>query len=238
MSYGGTDYEVPRRCSSSSRPGSSSPPSRAAEGNQSLASLGIDPSKWLTNAKNAGKAKVGDTDTIKITGDVDVSKLLDDVNAALQKIRSLGGAQAAQLPSQLTAGEKQQAEDAIKELNVEIYTGADDKILRRFVVTMKLAVPNKASAGPSPPTSSSTSSSRTSTRSQDINAPENTKPFSQLMSKLRASATPGSAPGAAPGQSGGSSGTSQENLQKYSECIQKANGDTSKMRKCADLLTP
>jgi len=28
------------------------------------------------------------------------------------------------------------------------------------------------------------------------------------------------------------------NLQKYSECIKKANGDTSKMQKCADLLTP
>ena len=31
---------------------------------------------------------------------------------------------------------------------------------------------------------------------------------------------------------------SQENLQKYSECIQKSSGDTSKMQKCADLLTP
>jgi len=47
-----------------------------------------------------------------------------------------------------------------------------------------------------------------------------------------------SAGGGVTGQSGGSSGTSQENLQKYSECIQKANGDTSKMQKCADLLTP
>src|SRR4051794_40125850 len=31
----------------------------------SLATLGIDPRRWLTNPKNAGEAKVGDTDTIK-----------------------------------------------------------------------------------------------------------------------------------------------------------------------------
>src|SRR3712207_8497668 len=44
----------------------------------------------ISDAKNAGEAKVGDTDTIKITGGVDVNKLLDDVNTALDKARSLG----------------------------------------------------------------------------------------------------------------------------------------------------
>ena len=40
--------------------------------------------------KNEGEAKVGDADTIKITGGVDVAKLLDDVNTALEKASSLG----------------------------------------------------------------------------------------------------------------------------------------------------
>src|SRR5262249_51202860 len=111
--------------------------------NQSLATLGIDPSKWLTNAKNEGDAKVGDTDTIKITGYVDVSKLLDDVNSALQKVKSIGGAQASSLPDQLPDPDKKRAEDAIKDLSVEIYTGKDDKILRRMVVAMKLAAQNE-----------------------------------------------------------------------------------------------
>jgi hypothetical protein len=76
---------------------------------------------------------------------------------------------------------------------------------------------------------------------QDINAPENTKPLSELMGKLQGlglGGLGGIAGGGSSNGSGSSSGTSQENLQKYSECIQKANGDTSKMQKCADLLTP
>ena len=43
----------------------------------------------------------------------------------------------ASLPEQLTAEQKQQAVDAIKDLSVEIYTGAEDKILRRIVVAMR-----------------------------------------------------------------------------------------------------
>ena len=239
VSYGGTDYELPAAVFQQFKAGfEQSAKQGGSNSNQSLSSLGIDPSKWLTNAKNEGKAKVGDTDTIKITGDVDVSKLLDDVNTALQKIRSLGGAQAAQLPSQLSAGDKQQAEDAIKDLNVEIYTGAEDKILRRFLVTMKLAIPNKASAGTQSADVKLDFQLQDLNEGQDINAPENTKPFSQLMSKVQGLGIPGLSAGGATGQSGGSSGTSQENLQKYSECIKKANGDTSKMQKCADLLTP
>ena len=50
----------------------------------------MDPRKWLTDPRNAGEAKVGDADTIKITGGVDVDALLDDVNTALGKAASSG----------------------------------------------------------------------------------------------------------------------------------------------------
>jgi hypothetical protein len=69
---------------------------------------------------------------------------------------------------------------------------------------------------------------------QDISAPDNAKPFDELLRKLdglglgSASAGAGSASG----------GASADNLQKYSECIQKAGNDADKARKCADLLTP
>ena len=102
----------------------------------SLATLGIDPRKWLTDPQNEGEAKVGDTDTIKITGGVDVAKLLDDVNAALEKASSLGVSGAQGVPEKLTEQQRQQVADAIKDPKVEIYTGKDDKILRRMVVNM------------------------------------------------------------------------------------------------------
>src|SRR3712207_4662473 len=90
----------------------------------------------ISDAKNAGEAKVGDTDTIKITGGVDVDKLLDDVNTALDKARSLGVEGSDQLPEKLTDKQKQQAADAIKDLAVEIYTGKDDTTLRRMLINL------------------------------------------------------------------------------------------------------
>jgi hypothetical protein len=241
VSYAGTDYAVPPQVFQQFKAGFEQSAKQAGgDSNQSLTSLGIDPSKWLTNAKNEGEAKVGDTDTVKITGDVDVPKLLDDVNTALQKIRSIGGAEAAQLPEQLTEADKKQAEDAIKDLNVEIYTGADDKILRRFVIAMKLDVPNSSGGASQSADLKLDFQLQDLNEGQDISAPESTKPFSELMSKLQGLGL-GSLGGLGTGSSssgGGASGTSQENLQKYTECIQKAGSDTSKMQKCADLLTP
>ena len=65
----------PTRSSSSSRPATRRRRSRATDENQqSFASLGMDPRNWLTDPKNAGEAKVGDDDTIKITGGVDVAQ--------------------------------------------------------------------------------------------------------------------------------------------------------------------
>jgi len=102
---------------------------------QSLSSLGLDPQQWLTNPKNEGDAKVGDEDVIKITGGIDVNKLLDDVNTALSKVKQLGAQGTQNLPSQLTAEQRKQVTDAIKDPKVEIYTGKEDKILRRMVVS-------------------------------------------------------------------------------------------------------
>ena len=103
---------------------------------QSLTTLGMDPRKWLTDPRNAGEAKVGDDDTIKITGGVDVDALLDDVNTALGKVGELGLSGAGQVPDKITEAQKRQVIDAVKDPRVEIYTGKEDKILRRMVVDL------------------------------------------------------------------------------------------------------
>ena len=121
---------------------------------QSLATLGIDPQKWLKNAKNGGEAKVGDEDTIKITGDVDVSALLDDLDKALSQARSLGLQGSENLPSRLTPEQRKQFADSVKTLDVEIYTGKKDTILRRMVVNLGLAQAadtSKTAGGARPP---------------------------------------------------------------------------------------
>jgi hypothetical protein len=202
---------------------------------QSLASLGIDPRRWLTNAENAGEAKVGDTDTIKITGDVDVPKLLEDIDGALERLRRLGVQGSDQLPERLTDEEKQQTADAVERLDVEIYTGADDQILRRLVVDLGLQAPEGEAQSLDV---SFDLQLLDVNEDQDIEAPSGAKPFDELVAQLEGLGLGNlGLGGAGSGGAGGGGGADQENLERYSKCIQQAGGNSDEVRKCADLLT-
>ncbi|HEX5622132.1 MAG TPA: hypothetical protein VFX51_27140 [Solirubrobacteraceae bacterium] len=236
--YGKTEYEIPAAIFKQIQAQYEQQAKQGGDENQSLASLGIDPTKWLTNARNAGEAKVGETDTIKITGDVDVPKLLDDVNTAMGKLRSVGGGGASGLPDQLSEQDKQQAEDAIKDVSVEIYTGADDRIMRRMVVALKLEIPTDA--GTQPLDVKIDMQFQDVNEDQEIEAPENARPFSELAAKLQElgiGLNQLGAGAAGSGSSSGGGGTTQQSLDDYAKCIQDANGDSAKERKCSDALT-
>ncbi len=195
---------------------------------QSLATLGIDPRRWLTNARNEGESKVGDTETIKITGDVDVPKLLDDVNGALEKVRALGVQGSEQIPDKLTEAEKRQTAEAIDDLSVEIHTGAEDKILRRIVVTLSLTAPEAGG----------TVDVRFDLQLQEVNeaqtieAPDDAKPFEELLTQIE-----GFGLGDLGALGGAAGGGDQPNVDEYADCVAQADGDNEKVRKCADLLT-
>ena len=212
----------------------------ADKGNQqSLATLGIDPRRWLTDPKNEGEAKVGDTDTIKITGGVDINKLLDDVNTALDKARGLGVQGSDQLPEKLTDQQKQEAADAIKDLKVEIYTGKEDTTLRRMVVNTTVEAPNNGGTG----TLSLDFQLLDLNEDQSIEAPSGAKPFDQLLGQLGGLGLGGAGGTGGSGSSGdgggsGSGGASADDLKKYSDCVTEAGSDTAKAQKCAELLSP
>jgi hypothetical protein len=205
---------------------------------QSLSSLGLDPRQWLTNPKNEGDAKVGNDDTIKITGGVDVNKLLDDVNQALQKTKQLGVQGTQQLPSQLTPAQKKQVTDAIKHPKVEIYTGKDDKILRRMVVDLGI-VPPKGSSGSANINFDLSISDLN--KDQTISEPSGAQPFDKLLSQLQGLGLGGlgstGGTGATGGTSSGGGSGNNADLKKYSDCVAKAGNDTQKARDCAKILT-
>jgi hypothetical protein len=200
---------------------------------QSFASLGMDPRNWITEPHNAGEAKVGDTDTVKITGGIDVSKLLDDVNAALGKVGQLGLSGSGQVPDKLTEEQKNELIAAIKDPRVEIYTGKDDTILRRLVVNMGVNDASSNTAGKVALDISLTGVND----DQEISAPSDAKPFNQLLTKLGGSSLLGGAGTSAGSSSRSGSSSSSEDLEKYSECVRKAGSDVAKARKCADLLS-
>jgi hypothetical protein len=204
--------------------------------NQSLSSLGLDPRAWLTNPKNEGEAKVGGDDTIKITGGVNVNKLLDDVNQALKKTRELGVQGTQELPTQLTAEQRKQVVDAVKNPRVEIYTGKEDKILRRMVVALGIVAPEGSGDSGSADVKLDFAISDLN-KDQEVSEPSGAKPFDQLLSQLGGLGLGGL--GGSGSSGGGSSGSNNNaNLEKYSQCVTDAGNDVAKARKCADLLTP
>jgi hypothetical protein len=207
----------------------------------SLQTLGLDPTKWLKNARNAGDAKVGDTDTVKITGDVDVAILLDDISTALTKAGQLGLSGQAQVPTKLTDEQKRQVQEALKDVKVEIYTGADDKILRRMLIVLNVVVP-KGSGGGSAGISFDLSLLNLN-EGQDIKAPSGAKPFEELLGKLGGAggllggaAGGGSASGSGSGSAG--STASQEDLKKFTDCLTAAGSDQAKAAECAKIIKP
>ena len=238
VSYGGNTYEIAGPVYQQFKAGYEEAAKQpSGQKGQSPASLGIDPRRWLTNAENAGEAKVGNTDTIKITGDVDVPKLLDDVDGALERLRRLGVQGSDQLPERLTDEQKQQTADAVERLDVEIYTGADDRILRRIVVDLGLKAPEgHGEAGAQSADVGFDLKLREVNEDQDIEAPDNAKPFDALVEQLQGLGLGNLGLGGA-GAGAGSVGAGQENLERYSQCIQDAAGSSDEVRKCADLLT-
>jgi hypothetical protein len=240
VNFQGTDYAVSDQVFQQFKAGYEQAQKQSADkGNQqSLATLGIDPRRWLTDAENAGEAKVGDTDTIKITGGVDVNKLLDDVNTALDKARSLGVQGSDTLPEKLTDKQKQEAADAIKDLSVEIYTGKDDTTLRRMLVNMGVEAEDDGSGGATSGTLSLDFSLLELNEDQSIEAPSGAKPFDELLGQLGGLGLGGAGSTGSGSSGSGTGGASAEDLKKYSDCVTEAGSDTAKAQQCADLLSP
>jgi hypothetical protein len=210
------------------------------QGGLVLGGLGIDFTQWLRNARNEGDAQVGDAATIKIGGDADIARVVDDVDKIAQKASTLNVPGTSGLPQRLTPQQRAEAVAAVKSFTVTIYTGKDDRILRRLVVDAVLAdTPTKTNA--------KIALDLTFTKvgaAQQITPPTNPKPFSELLKvtdALGGSSALGSL-GLGAGKSpdattGSSSGAESNNVDKYAACIQKAAGDVTKARKCAALLS-
>jgi hypothetical protein len=238
LSFQGTDYVVDDQIFEQFKAGFEQAQKQGSDQQQSFASLGMDPRKWLTDPQNEGDAKVGDDDTIKITGGIDVSALLDDVNNALEKASSLGLAQADQVPERITEAQKRQVMEAVKNPRVEIYTGKEDTILRRMLVNLGVEDAESGTTG----TVAFDVSITDLNEEQDIAEPADAKPFNELMDQLGGLGLAGLGGGGAQ-QGSGSTGSgaggggSAEDFEKFSKCIEEAGDDTEKARDCADLLS-
>jgi hypothetical protein len=224
VSFQGEDYEVSGPVYQQFTAAYEQAATQGGQEGQSLSSLGLNPRDWLTDAKVEGEADVGGTETTKITGSLDVAAVIDDINTALEKMRALGLDGSDQLPEQITPQQKQQAVETVDAARVEVYSGNEDRILRRLKVDLTAE-------------GSTVTLDLTLTgvnEEQDIPEPSDAKPFSELAEQLGGLGLGGL--GGAGGANGG--GADAQALEKYSQCVQDADGDRAKTARCADLLTP
>jgi hypothetical protein len=187
--------------------------------------LGIDPATWLTDVTNEGTEEVGGAETVHISGTPDVAKIFEDAQRLDPTGQTAG------------VGSADQLADSVSNATIDVYTGAEDHILRKLDVSVDLADP-----GASGSTASFTLSIGVSgvNEEQTIEAPTDTKPLDDLIpGGLGALASPaglsgagGSAGTSGAGGSGSSSGSADA---KYADCVAKATTPDA-LTKCADQL--
>jgi hypothetical protein len=208
ISYQGTDYKVPdaqfqrykRQIERDARR------DKTRDNNFNLAALGINPRDWIENPKNEGTKDVGGAETIHISADVDVAAFVNDLDDLLGRASQLG-VQNQQLPKELTRQQKKQIEDAIQDVRFDLYTGKDDKILRRIEVEFGFKLPKALSQDAQGVESGSVEMAleiADVNQDQEITAPKDGRPLSELQSTLGVGALGGSTGG---GSGGGSSGS-------------------------------
>ena len=222
--------------------------STAPKNETTLAKLGIDPRRWLSSPKIAGTTATGGTDTIHVVAGIAVPALLADLNRLLG--RASGAAvpsTGAKVPKKLTAAQLAEAQKAITGVKVDVFTGKDDKTLRRMVIAFDLKMDTgKTLYGFGSGRVSLDLTISDLNQPQTIDAPKDAKPFTELQKQLESvvgSITEGAKKGSggSSGSSGADSGTSSGDASpsassKYLTCLQKAGQDLAEVQKCASLV--
>jgi hypothetical protein len=250
LKFQGASYAVPPNVFAAFKQGfERAQHQQAGRRKPSLSALGIDPRRWLKDAKNEGDANVAGTPTVHISAGIDVAKLLTDLSQVLQKAGQLGLSRAPAVPGGLTAQQRQTIQSAIKQASFDLYTGKADKIVRRIVVKLSFSLPRGASTGASALTGGVLTfdlALANLNQPQTIAAPAGPRPFGQLTAQLRtvlgglASGLTGAATagaGAATGAAPNGAAASGPNAQAYLQCLQRASGNVAAAQKCAALLS-
>ncbi len=211
----------------------------------SIASLGVEPLKWLRDPKQAGEEDVGGTKTVHVTSRIDVPVMLLDVNKLLARDEVSGAAAGAggQVPSKLTDEQRKQIADSVKNATLDVFTGKDDGILRRLNVQVTFDVPEAArkdSGGLTTGTLGLDLVFSELNEKQEIKAPASSRPLSELTGGLAGGATGATGAAAPPAEAPAPAPDAQIDPSspegKYAACLDKAGQSIAEAQKCAPLL--
>jgi hypothetical protein len=202
----------------------------AAEPQSGLRALGIDPLRWIENPEGKGRERVAGVEAERIGGTVNVPRLLADLGTLLDRA---GGAGASVLTPRLRG----QIADAVKSAKADVWTGADDRILRQLAVVVTFAFKD-ASQSPIPGLDGGRLTLRA--RLDDVNgaavkvsAPAHARQLAQLtgkggLSTFLQGVGAGITGGVGPGDAGAA----------LLRCVTQAGGRSAEVVRCASKLAP
>ncbi len=200
-----------------------------------LGTLGITPTDWLTDLENEGTEDVEGTETIRISGSADVPKLIEDLKTIA---RSAGGATGAIEPEQFD-----RLEETVQAADFEVFSGEEDRILRRLKGTLELEPGEGTPGGPDSVDLDFELTIGSVNEPQTIEAPTGARPLSALLSSLgidprrigqalRGGLRGG---GALPETGGSTTAPTEDAVQAYQSCLSEAQGQ-AELQDCAALL--
>lgn len=208
----------------------------ADQGSALLSQLGVDPATWLTDVTNEGIEEIEGAETVHISGTADIAQIVADAGT----LAEAGGEAAGLSPEDVG-----QLENAVKSAQVDVFTGAEDNILRRLDLNLEIDEPG---GGGSLSVALSIGINDVN-QPQEFVAPENAKPLEELLpggfgslGALGAGAASGGADSApvdpSAGAGGGSpSGTVPGGLTpEYLNCLDEAGASQAAIAKCGSLL--
>lgn len=253
VTFQGSSYQLPQASFQRLEASFSQLTASPGSGHSSVLSrLGIQPLHWLSNPQVVGSESVAGANTTHIRAGINVSALLGDLSTFLQKASSVGVSGSSSLAGGLPATLVSKIADEIQNPTFDVWTGSSDKTLRKLEIHLTLPVTGQVSTLLGGLRSAGISLSMSYgqlNQPQTISAPATTAPYSQFQAKLQAfiagirgeltNVLGGGALGGSSTGSSGASGSSSGSAGKYgaySRCIQAANGDVTKMQKCAPLL--
>jgi hypothetical protein len=218
---------------------------RGGEG-VSFSTLGIRPGRWLKDPKTAGSEEVGGAETTHITAGVDVPRMLEDVNTILGRTDAQPDDPCAkeqqgqpQRPTgrQLSEDDRRRIADAIKDARVDVWTGEEDRTLRRINVLLRFEVPEDQRRRTNGLRSGDLRFDLTIgalNEEQRIAEPSGARPLDELVAQFGGQ-VPG-LDGGAGAQPGGGTAQPSEPSSEYDRCVQEAGADITKLQACQDLV--
>jgi hypothetical protein len=208
------------------------------------AAAGLEVGDFLDNLHNQGGVDIEGTQTTEISGDLDVSKAIDQITKLTENPACSGELEAAgPLPLGKLEEAKEELSSQVKNAHASVYVGEEDHIIRKL--SAELTIEPKDSKGKSEVEFELTLGGVN--EKQAISAPPSAKPLEQLFQKIGINPLElleggsGGLSGLLEGLTGGggSSGGGIElpevgESKAYLECLQQAES-ASDLQECANL---